>query len=32
MGTDGMDAFSGGFEVSGILLILLAVAALWSTV
>jgi regulator of protease activity HflC (stomatin/prohibitin superfamily) len=32
MGTDGMDAFSGGFEVFGILLILLAVAALWSTV
>ena len=27
-----MDAFSGGFEVFGILLILLAVAALWSTV
>jgi len=27
-----MDAFSGGFEVFGILLIMLAVAALWSTV
>jgi hypothetical protein len=32
MGTDSVDQFSGGFEVFGILLIMLAVAALWSTV
>ncbi|HEY7669626.1 MAG TPA: paraslipin, partial [Hyphomicrobium sp.] len=32
MGTDPLYPLSGGFEIIGILLILLAVAALWSTV
>jgi regulator of protease activity HflC (stomatin/prohibitin superfamily) len=32
MGTDSLNPFSGGFEILGILLIMLAVAALWSTV
>jgi len=32
MGTDSLNPFAGGFEVLGILLILLAIAALWSTV
>jgi regulator of protease activity HflC (stomatin/prohibitin superfamily) len=32
MGTDPLYPLSGGFEILGILLIMLAVAALWSTV
>ena len=32
MGTDPLSPLSGGFEILGVLLILLAIAALWSTV